>query len=102
MSEYERTFQNPECAVNAVHIQALTHSLSFIATLVLLYLISAITLLCIIAFDLAPAALAEQTLLVLSVAGLSPPAVTLILWRFVARIIFWYVSKHAKEHLKHS
>ena len=95
----ERIFKNPESAVNAVHIQSLTQSIAFIATVVLLYLFSAIVLLCIIAFDLPVKELSERSLLVLSLFGLSPLGLSLFLWRSVQKIICWRMSVYGKKYL---
>jgi hypothetical protein len=99
MPSNERVFKNPESAVNAVHIQSLTQSIAFIATVVLLYLFSAIALLCIIAFDLPVKELSEQSLVALSLFGLSPLGLSLFLWRTVQKIICWRMYVYGKKHL---
>ena len=100
MTAPDREFENFECAVNATHIQAINRLLSIVISVFIVYLISAITLFCIIAFDLATDTLLEQYLLVTSLFGLTPLLVALCIWRGVEKIMEIYILKYTKKQLK--
>ena len=95
-----RQFRDIESAVNAVHIQALIRTVSFVATLALFYALSVILLLWMLIFDLSPAFLLRHPSLALSAFGLTPLAATLGLWRMTERLICWHQNVYAKKKLK--